>query len=48
MYINGGTGALPERVDVSKRPPTSISCARSLKARGTAIGAHCVRRSQFM
>ncbi|CAI9531531.1 unnamed protein product [Staurois parvus] len=35
------------RVDVSKCPPTSIVCARSLGACGTAIGAHFVLQTQW-
>ncbi|CAI9542689.1 unnamed protein product [Staurois parvus] len=46
MYINGRTGALPMRVDISKCPPASIACACSLGARHTAIGARCVLRTQ--
>ncbi|CAI9589273.1 unnamed protein product [Staurois parvus] len=37
MYINSRTGALAERVDISKHPPTSIACARALGACGTMI-----------
>ncbi|CAI9611871.1 unnamed protein product [Staurois parvus] len=32
MYINGRTGALPKRVDISKCHPHSFACARSLGA----------------